>query len=642
MASAIYRPLDRSTREIRLAHLAPSPNLEEQPSCTLHIVSLDESTYFEGLSYVCGDPTITAPIQLRAPPRRTTDDAEQFPALSGLVEYEDRNTQWPVTTNLEAALRYLRHESEVRILWIDAICIDQSNIEERNHQVPLMKAIYSNAVLVCIWLGSPSPGSDDAMAILKQLGQGTLLSKIRLGDRRLENDDLESVIQVMRRPWWTRTWVRQELILAKRASLHCGSSSLEWTELPGSPERNALAEKFRTAVTLNQFTPETLYFLLDHFSSLVQLETLKLTFLTQEFKSTESDVSFILALGRLCSKSDDRDSIYGFLGLMSERVAHQIKPDYNMSTSEVFQDAAVHLMACSNSLTFLSLTTYTAKHGRPLPTWVPSWLSLDELETRRWIATVEGLHFHNIFSACAGNAIVSKVVHRNILHLSGVHLDPILSNGVGGVMAAAPTISEILKVQREWRLLARIDMPDCSSYVAGGEAIEAFWRVLVSDYHWEMSGIQRRCESRDYKAYRNWKRDLEAIGEVWTSDLAAVYYASFRRTCSGRRFFITKKGYFGMGPAELSEGDQVYILAGGKVPLVLRPVSGSQPDTFELVGDCYIHGVMDGEAVIEHPMYSGKNPWKKAVATAKSIVPLRSKSLDPDLPLRDFHDVFIV
>jgi hypothetical protein len=474
MASAIYTPLDRATREIRLAHLAPSPNLEEQPSCTLHIVSLDESPYFEALSYVWGDPKITAPIQLRASRRRSSGDVGEGPALSALPEHEFQSTQWPVTMNLEASLRYLRHESQVRILWIDAICIDQSNVEERNHQVSLMKAIYSNAVLVRIWLGSPSPGSDDAMAILKQLGQGTLLSKIRLGNRRLENDDLESVIQVMRRPWWTRTWVRQELILAKRAFFHCGFSSLEWTELPGSPERNALAQKLRTAVTLDQFTPETLYFLLDHFSSLVQLETLKLTFLTQESKSTESDVSFILALGRLCSKSDDRDSIYGFLGLMSERVAHQIKPDYNMSTSEVFQDAAVHLMACSNSLTFLSLTTYTAKQGRRLPTWVPSWLSLDELEARVWIATVERLHFHDLLSACAGTAIVSKVVHGNILHLSGVHLDHIPSNGVGSVVAAAPTMTEILQVQREWRLLAGIDMPNHSSYIAGGEAIEAF------------------------------------------------------------------------------------------------------------------------------------------------------------------------
>jgi hypothetical protein len=99
------------------------------------------------------------------------------------------------------------------------------------------------------------------------------------------------------------------------------------------------------------------------------------------------------------------------------------------------------------------------------------------------------------------------------LYLSGLHLDPILINGVGGVMATAPTISEILKVQREWRLLARIDILDCSSYVAGGEAIEAFWRVLVSDYHWDMSGIQRRCTRRDYKAYRNWKRDLEPLAK---------------------------------------------------------------------------------------------------------------------------------
>jgi hypothetical protein len=343
-------------------------------------MSLDESPYFEALSYVWGDPMITAPIQLRASRRRSSGDVGEGPALSALPEHGFQSTKWPVTTNLEAAVRYLRHESEVRILWIDAICIDLSNIEERNHQVPLMKAIYSNAVLVRSWLGSPSPGSEDAMAILKQLGQGILLPKIRLGDRGLRNEDLQSVIQVMRRPWWTWTWFRQELILAKRAFIHCGFSSLEWTELLGSPLRNALARNLRTADTPNRFTPETLYILLEHCSSFIQLETLKRTCLTQESNPTESDPSIILALGRLCSNSDNRDSIYGFLGLMSERIAHQIKPDYNMSTSEVFQDAALHLMACSNSLIFLSLTTYTAKHGRPLPTWVPSWLSLDELE----------------------------------------------------------------------------------------------------------------------------------------------------------------------------------------------------------------------------------------------------------------------
>ncbi|PMD57266.1 HET-domain-containing protein, partial [Hyaloscypha bicolor E] len=191
----MYTQLDRGTREIRLAHLEPSLNLEDQPSCSLHIVSLDENPSYEAFSYAWGDPTITVPIQLWSSPQ----------TIYG--------AQWPVTTNLEAALRYLRHRSEVRIIWVDAICIDQSNIEERNHQVPLMKTIYSNAVAVQVWLGSPSERSDGAMEILKQIFQGVPFIEIKVGDSLLQDDDLWSVIELMKRPWWSRTWVRQELIL---------------------------------------------------------------------------------------------------------------------------------------------------------------------------------------------------------------------------------------------------------------------------------------------------------------------------------------------------------------------------------------------------------------------------------------------
>jgi hypothetical protein len=69
-------------------------------------------------------------------------------------------------------------------------------------------------------------------------------------------------------------------------------------------------------------------------------------------------------------------------------------------------------------------------------------------------------------------------------------------------------------------------------------------------------------------------------------------------------------------------------LSGGNVPFVLRPLPGPQPNTFELVGDCYVHGVMNGEAVTE-------SFWN-------NVVRPRSKSLDPDLPLHNFYDVFIV
>jgi hypothetical protein len=70
-------------------------------------------------------------------------------------------------------------------------------------------------------------------------------------------------------------------------------------------------------------------------------------------------------------------------------------------------------------------------------------------------------------------------------------------------------------------------------------------------------------------------------------------------------FFVTKKGYFGVGPAQLQPGDKVYILGREKVPYILRPSLPSRPGMYELVGHCYVHGIMDGEAVSDH--FSG---WK--------------------------------
>jgi hypothetical protein len=88
MAPAMYTQLDLETREIRLAHLAPSHNLEDQPSCSLHIVSLDENPSYEAFSYAWGDPTITAPIQLWSSPQTSSQCAREASALSAPTEDE--------------------------------------------------------------------------------------------------------------------------------------------------------------------------------------------------------------------------------------------------------------------------------------------------------------------------------------------------------------------------------------------------------------------------------------------------------------------------------------------------------------------------------------------------------------------------
>jgi hypothetical protein len=113
-----------------------------------------------------------------------------------------------------------------------------------------------------------------------------------------------------------------------------------------------------------------------------------------------------------------------------------------------------------------------------------------------------------------------------------------------------------------------------------------------------------------------------------------MFHQSFLRACTDRRFFVTRKGYFGTGPHELKDGDEIYIVAGGNLPLVLRPVLNSKPNTFELIGDCYVHGIMYGEAVSDTP------PEREREGGSEENK--NRESRDPDLPLRDFHDVFIV
>lgn len=178
-SDGLYKPLNVERREIRLLHMKPSFILNEQPQCFLETVSLDDSPHFEALSYVWGNPNLTRPIRLE-------------------------NREWYATVNLEAGLRYLRGPSQDIVIWVDALCIDQSSVDERNSQVLLMKTIYSNAQRVRIWLGEPTRGSADALAILKDMGREIRLRDIRLDGKKLKKKHARYLNELFNRPWWNR------------------------------------------------------------------------------------------------------------------------------------------------------------------------------------------------------------------------------------------------------------------------------------------------------------------------------------------------------------------------------------------------------------------------------------------------------
>lgn len=125
------------------------------------------------------------------------------------------------------ALKHLRFEDKPRHFWVDAICMDQTSGVEKNQQVPMMSKIYSEAKNVCIWLGDRDETSPLAMQLLPKIRN---IHKFEQNVKNYTNcEEWDALLQLMGRPWFTRRWVVQEIALARRASIHCGSEEVPWS-----------------------------------------------------------------------------------------------------------------------------------------------------------------------------------------------------------------------------------------------------------------------------------------------------------------------------------------------------------------------------------------------------------------------------
>ncbi|KAF2794595.1 heterokaryon incompatibility, partial [Melanomma pulvis-pyrius CBS 109.77] len=163
--------------EIRLIQLMPK-FMGDSLFCNMYCTALDKKPQFIALSYAWGDTKKTHRIHVKG--------------------YEILITQ-----NLHEALMQLRKAHESVVLWIDALCIDQSNLQERNYQVRQMPKIYRAAQEVVAWLGQRTYASDQAMGLIT-------LSPEDL-QRQKESDIQEYLNDLFSRPYWSRVWVVQEL-----------------------------------------------------------------------------------------------------------------------------------------------------------------------------------------------------------------------------------------------------------------------------------------------------------------------------------------------------------------------------------------------------------------------------------------------
>ena len=180
---SVYRPLSLERQEIRLVKLLPSEKYGDPLVCALETVDLVSIPQFQSLSYAWGLGKADVPLKVG----------------DGVLR---------ITTNLANALRAVRQTSDTILIWVDALCINQQDLSERNHQVQLMRQIFTSAVTVNIWLGLPFPGAQDALQLLGKLAEGMPLRGITLQSRSNTTSIVENMTAIFKYPWWQRLWVR--------------------------------------------------------------------------------------------------------------------------------------------------------------------------------------------------------------------------------------------------------------------------------------------------------------------------------------------------------------------------------------------------------------------------------------------------
>ncbi|KAJ4363395.1 hypothetical protein N0V83_009688 [Neocucurbitaria cava] len=203
-----YDELPRGTGVIRLLKLFSSENSDAGVLCELFTPGEDEQNQYpyEALSWCWGVAEKTEYIRIQR-------------NLKTYAKY--------VSSNLVAALKALRHPDRSRYLWVDMVCIDQENLNEKNHQVEMMDIIYGNAERVCIWLGAANDSSRTAFRFIKNE-----VSQLQSFDTLCNSTDSSkkwvALLDLMQRPWFSRRWVVQELALAQKAVIYCGHDRISW------------------------------------------------------------------------------------------------------------------------------------------------------------------------------------------------------------------------------------------------------------------------------------------------------------------------------------------------------------------------------------------------------------------------------
>jgi hypothetical protein len=588
-----YEPLDNSNFSIRLISLAPAADFSSDIHCNIYQVSLDSNPEYEAVSYAWGNPNICEAIFL-----------DGFP--------------FSVTVNLVSALRHLRLKDEARVLWVDALSIDQSNLQERGQQVSFMAKIYSMAKCDALWLGEDEDDGEQAFEIVTAIADilDRFEDEVSLDPEiiaplvlpLLTPENCEALKSVLSKPLvWRRIWIVQEIVRAKNVNLHFGRQKMSWS----------LVRKFhRLSWCFLDSRYEAIYDKMLN-TAVPAYHIYGLREKRDEYLGSD-DANLAILLWHLYLKNreatDPRDMIFAPLGLINLQVL-QIRPDYTKSAEEIFVSFTRKAILNSGNLDSLCFGHITEtsltyqKHFGGTPLVLPSWaIDFSGYSRRQTFASffATGIRSQQIFSASGPTAVSLELEHADptlgseTLVLSGIWIDKVV------------TAFEPIGDDWEWKEFRDMirEIPSeilTDEYCTGEPGLPAVVRTLLAGREW---GIRRLSVDRlqKYCIMFEWLMSKEGYSEVKTTDTdgrAGITDDEERErglfhddlvNSKDYRFCLTEKGFMALIPDTAEEGDILCVLYGSNYPHTLRPVPDKE-NTHQVIGNAYVHGFMDGEVL---------------------------------------------
>lgn len=531
-------------------------------------------------------------------------------------------TEVSITVNCASALRALRSTTEAQFIWIDGLCINQQDYQERDRQVRLMPKIYSSARQVAVYLGDEADDSDMAMDFIAAPNKPVMTLAAA-----------QAIHALLGRPWFTRTWVIQEVAVAKTIIVRCATKAAPWDHLMRmtqlvrsrvppviSPIRRLKPRGWISIRTSEQFlralcearschctdARDRIFAFASMWPSTMnqnEIEELRTSgFPVNSEKPQpilhyagkyESRISVASHYPTTSSEARTRDrSARGGNArqTLSRNPRLNQAATYSNPTETIYMEAA-RLFLAECGVDFLSVAQGHHQDSTEMPSWVPDWRVAPRWTVLAYLPLSE-------FRAGGSGGLLGQT--WQLTSGRGPLQQDLVIRGVKlGKIRRLARLWDVSEEDTSCTKLLRWSLESLAALGGNGgisRLENSFLKTIFMETENEFSILRRKlhCHFRTPDC-------LEGKCQILLDE---EIISRVQMCCTGRRFFVTDTGVHGLVGAAAEIGDTIFVPLGAKVPLAFRSRKDKK-SAFSLISDCFASGYMKGEAVQEKSKFGG-------------------------------------